>query len=109
MRRFGQEMHQKCIGPMPVKEFFETFFGPELRAVEARIGFKEEGKEKFRLIGEKSSEKEIYEPLVRSLGLSCCYAISHSLSDRGFKALLQFHGAHRYTQPLRPRFRCPSP
>jgi hypothetical protein len=65
MRHLSEEIHGKCIGPMPVEDFLETFLGPKLCAVDAQIGFMGDSKERFRLIGGKTSEKEMYEPLVR--------------------------------------------
>jgi hypothetical protein len=65
MRRLGEEIHGKCIGPMPVEDFLEAFLGPKLRAAETKIGFTGESKEHFRAIGGKTSEKEMYDPFVR--------------------------------------------
>lgn len=48
MRHLGEEIQEKCIGPMPVEDFLVAFLGPEPCAVEAKIGFTEERKEAFK-------------------------------------------------------------
>jgi hypothetical protein len=65
MRRLGEEIHGKCIGPMPVDDFLEAFLGPKRRLVDAKIGFTGARKQNFHAIGKTSSEKEMYDPFVR--------------------------------------------
>jgi hypothetical protein len=71
MRQMGTEMEGKFAGPMPVRDFLDIFLplsgASRLRWTKNRLS-------KFEKVGEQTSEKQMYKPLVRNSYLDLYYS-----------------------------------
>jgi hypothetical protein len=67
----GTEMEGKFAGPMPVRDFLDIFLplsgASRLRWTKNRLS-------KFEKVGEQTSEKQMYKPLVRNSYLDLYYS-----------------------------------